>query len=459
VKCPRCGRDSTDGAAICRRCGAPLAIPEDPAPGSLDTPLDLDRRARNTLPGPPLRPTPRRVPAAPSASTAPPVRPPVRPPPRPQAARPPPAPPAEPPDFFEPPVTPTPKPLAPVVRDPSPPADVTNPDLGGLPRQEHPPGYGDGDGYVFADLPEDDAEFAEPPMTSEADDAFAALTERVRGGTPAPVLPPPAPIQPHWPVGPPQPLPGERPALELFDPTPAPKPPPEAAPPAPRPPPPPKPPPAPPPRPPSSPAVRPAAPPPPAAKPPVPPPPPPAPPPASALPKTPPRPRPAPRPPPDLELPEAEVTSIEVHVTLPPPWRRAAAWAVDAVPFAVLVAAVAAGVSAQGGGKGGLAALAALAVTQRAVGLSLLAFLALLLFTYGTLAHALAGATLGKRLLGLKLVASDGGRPSLTRCAVRSALSLVSLALLGLGFLLALFTRTGRSLHDLVARTWVVEAP
>jgi len=182
--------------------------------------------------------------------------------------------------------------------------------------------------------------------------------------------------------------------------------------------------------------------------------------PASELPKTPPRARPAPRPPPELELPEAEVTSIEVHVTLPAPWRRAAAWAVDAAPFAALVAGLAGWLAGQAGGSGGgLAALADLALGQRAVGLSLLGFLALLLFTYGTLAHALAGATLGKRLLGLKLVASDGGRPSLTRCAVRSALSLVSLALLGLGFLLALFTRTGRSLHDLLARTWVVEAP
>jgi uncharacterized RDD family membrane protein YckC len=34
-----------------------------------------------------------------------------------------------------------------------------------------------------------------------------------------------------------------------------------------------------------------------------------------------------------------------------------------------------------------------------------------------------------------------------------------SAACLGLGFLLALFTRTGRALHDLVARTWVVKAP
>ncbi len=80
-------------------------------------------------------------------------------------------------------------------------------------------------------------------------------------------------------------------------------------------------------------------------------------------------------------------------------------------------------------------------------------------FYGGVLESLWNGQTLGKRLLGLRIVATDGGRPSLLRCAIRSALSLVSLGLLGLGFLLALFNRSGRSLHDLLAGTWVVEAP
>jgi uncharacterized RDD family membrane protein YckC len=77
---------------------------------------------------------------------------------------------------------------------------------------------------------------------------------------------------------------------------------------------------------------------------------------------------------------------------------------------------------------------------------------------YATLAHALAGATLGKRLLGLAVVGPDGRRPSLGRSAARAGLAILSATLLGLGLLLALFTRSGRALHDLAARTWVVDA-
>ena len=73
----------------------------------------------------------------------------------------------------------------------------------------------------------------------------------------------------------------------------------------------------------------------------------------------------------------------------------------------------------------------------------LTALLALLLAVYATLAHALAGATLGKWMMGLRVVGPDGRRPSLARSAARAALGAFSAALLGLGFLLALFTRSG----------------
>jgi uncharacterized RDD family membrane protein YckC len=83
---------------------------------------------------------------------------------------------------------------------------------------------------------------------------------------------------------------------------------------------------------------------------------------------------------------------------------------------------------------------------------------ALVLFgVYHALSHGLSGATLGKRLLGLRVVCRDGRRPGLGRAALRAFLALVSVAALGLGVVLALFTRSGRALHDLLARTWVVE--
>jgi uncharacterized RDD family membrane protein YckC len=163
-------------------------------------------------------------------------------------------------------------------------------------------------------------------------------------------------------------------------------------------------------------------------------------------------------------LPDADVEALEVHLRRPASWRRAAAGALDVLPFAVaglaltrsLVRAATVDLPAPATGLDGLLDLLA---RERVIALSVAAAAALALMVYATLGHALAGATLGKRLLGLRVVGPDGARPSLARSAARSALAAVSAALLGLGVLLALFTRSGRALHDLLARTWVVESP
>lgn len=154
----------------------------------------------------------------------------------------------------------------------------------------------------------------------------------------------------------------------------------------------------------------------------------------------------------------------EIRLGRPATWRRVLAWAIDAGPFAggvayfgkSLLATASAGLPAPAVGLDGLLDLLA---RESDIVLPLAALLALSLAVYATLAHALAGATLGKWVLGLRVVGPDGRRPSLARSAARAALAGVSVALLGLGFLLALFTRSGRSLHDLLARTWVVVAP
>ncbi len=166
----------------------------------------------------------------------------------------------------------------------------------------------------------------------------------------------------------------------------------------------------------------------------------------------------------EQSLPDADVEPFEIRLRRPATWRRAAAWAVDAIPFVsggvalarALVREASAGLPATATGLDGLLDLAA---RERVIVISIAAAVALALCVYTTLAHALAGATLGKRLLGLRLVGPDGGPPTMARSATRSALAALSAALLGLGFLLALFTRSGRALHDLLARTWVVEAP
>jgi uncharacterized RDD family membrane protein YckC len=84
--------------------------------------------------------------------------------------------------------------------------------------------------------------------------------------------------------------------------------------------------------------------------------------------------------------------------------------------------------------------------------------LALLL---GALYHvyfwSVKGATPGKELLGLRVETEDGGSPlPLERAAVRVFGYLLSVASLGIGFLMVAFSRSG--LHDRVAGTRVVKA-
>jgi uncharacterized RDD family membrane protein YckC len=123
--------------------------------------------------------------------------------------------------------------------------------------------------------------------------------------------------------------------------------------------------------------------------------------------------------------------------------RRVLAWLVDGVPFGLAAAGL----------------LAWLGAGDPRLVLQLLAVVGLASFTYQTLAHALLGATLGKRLVRLRVVGPDGQRPGPGRAALRAALAVAGVAALGIGPLLALFTLSGRALHDLVAGTTVVDAP
>lgn len=141
--------------------------------------------------------------------------------------------------------------------------------------------------------------------------------------------------------------------------------------------------------------------------------------------------------------------------------RRAASWAIDAAPFVALWVAALAAVYARVPVSPGTHASAWELVLRDggAIARPLLLCVAILALVYQTLAHALAGATLGKWLFGLRLVGPDGARPSVGRSAARAALSAASVLVLGLGLLPALFTRSGRALHDISSGTRVVEAP
>ncbi len=123
--------------------------------------------------------------------------------------------------------------------------------------------------------------------------------------------------------------------------------------------------------------------------------------------------------------------------------RRALAWLVDGGPFFLAA----------------LGLLSWLGADEPRLVLQLLAVVGLASFAYQTLAHGLLGATAGKRLLGLRVVGPDGLRPGPGRSALRALVAVAGVAALGVGPLLALFTLSGRGLHDLVAGTTVVDAP
>lgn len=67
------------------------------------------------------------------------------------------------------------------------------------------------------------------------------------------------------------------------------------------------------------------------------------------------------------------------------------------------------------------------------------------------------GGTMAKRLMGMRLVARDGSAPGFTRSLVRALVWLMGTPLASFGFLVALFNRENRALHDYISGTVVIE--
>ncbi|RHW42155.1 RDD family protein [Neobacillus notoginsengisoli] len=67
-------------------------------------------------------------------------------------------------------------------------------------------------------------------------------------------------------------------------------------------------------------------------------------------------------------------------------------------------------------------------------------------------------ATLGKMVMGIKVIGPDGGRISYGRAIGRYFANFLSVITLGIGYLMALFTREKRALHDYVAGTYVIRS-
>ena len=69
---------------------------------------------------------------------------------------------------------------------------------------------------------------------------------------------------------------------------------------------------------------------------------------------------------------------------------------------------------------------------------------------------ALAGTSPGKKALGIEVQGPDGSpRLGFLRAAIRGAGCSLCLLTLGIGFLMAVFTKDGKGLHDRIAGTTV----
>ena len=98
------------------------------------------------------------------------------------------------------------------------------------------------------------------------------------------------------------------------------------------------------------------------------------------------------------------------------------------------------------------------ALADPAASLPLMTAIQLLMpwFYYAAMESSPKGATIGKMILGIRVVDAEGYTPTFGRAALRAIPK--CLPILWLGYLAAVFTRRRQAFHDLIARTLVVRA-
>ena len=173
--------------------------------------------------------------------------------------------------------------------------------------------------------------------------------------------------------------------------------------------------------------------------------------------------RPAPAPAP-RKAPAAQPSDLEVHARPASLWRRLLALTIDTGAIAgvaalyLMLASSVAGVKSP---QTALSGLDAFVVQLRALesvlvpGLFLVFVLSLVYCTVS--AFLWNGRTLGRRLLGLRLVDTRGLAPAPGRAVIRALLAGLSFGLFLAGFWMALFDRRGQTLHDKLTSTYVVQ--
>lgn len=95
-----------------------------------------------------------------------------------------------------------------------------------------------------------------------------------------------------------------------------------------------------------------------------------------------------------------------------------------------------------------------LGIVERILGASTSTIIAWLYYTVMTVMY---GATLGKMVMGIKVVKEDGSAIDWTTGILREIVGkTVSAIILGIGFLMAAFDSKSKALHDKIAKTYVV---
>jgi len=136
--------------------------------------------------------------------------------------------------------------------------------------------------------------------------------------------------------------------------------------------------------------------------------------------------------------------------------KRFAAWFIDQVVLVglvMLIAATVAIIAAATKPDFGNSDNAALMFTVGYYGASILLYVAY----YAVFDSSASGATLGKKALGIRVTDLDGRRIGIGRSIARTLSCGLSYLIVYIGFLMALMTNRSQALHDLIARTLVIE--
>jgi uncharacterized RDD family membrane protein YckC len=126
-------------------------------------------------------------------------------------------------------------------------------------------------------------------------------------------------------------------------------------------------------------------------------------------------------------------------------FRRLFAFILDWIILSIMADIVRSAYKFGGGSRGDMMSVDA------AMGLS-----AVLFFLYFTLLTAEGGQTLGKKVMGIRVVRTDGTNLSYTRAFARNFGYIISSLFFCLGFLWALWDRKKQAWHDKIAGTVVV---